>query len=122
MAARAITSGMAPPFIRLIVVLWAVAVAVMPGALALADAGAEAAALSAAPSHVEALGGSGCAPVHDAECGVCSSLRLLARTSARVGSPVSPTTGSGVAPRPRGTHFATSEAWPERQPRAPPAV
>lgn len=114
--------SMPASFIRLIAVAWAVAVAAMPGVLALADARVEAASQAAASSHVESLGGTGCAPVHDAECGICSSLRLLAGTSARVSPPRSSTGGSAVTVGRGGTQFATSHGWPESQPRAPPAV
>lgn len=110
------------PLTRLILVLWAVAVAAMPGALAIADARLEAASLTAVPSHVEALGGTGCARVHDAECAVCSSLRLLAGTVGQASGPGAPTAGSDAIPCPGRAQFASFAGWPERQPRAPPAA
>lgn len=113
---------MLAPLTRLIIALWAVAVAAMPGALAIADARFEAAARSTAPSHVEALGGTDCAPVHDAECGVCSSLRLLAGAIGEAGVPGSPAAELGATSCPGRATFASSIDWTERQPRAPPSA
>lgn len=106
---------------RLIAILLAVAVAALPGGLAVADARLEAASLAGVPSHVEALGGTDCAPAHDAECAICSSLRLVGGTTADAASPV-PDAGSAEMGCHGRTHVIASATWPEQQPRAPPVI
>ncbi|HET9452980.1 MAG TPA: hypothetical protein VFO66_01750 [Gemmatimonadaceae bacterium] len=107
---------------RLIVILLALAVAALPGALAVADARLEAASLTGAPSHVEALGGTDCAPAHDAECAICSSLRLVGGTTAGAASPAFLDAGSGAMGCHGRTHLVASATWPQQQPRAPPVI
>jgi hypothetical protein len=108
--------------IRVITVLWALAAAMLPGVLAIADAPAEAAGVARATSHVEALGGTGCARVHDAECAVCSTLRLAGSAPGRG----CPTTWSsalpGSIPDAGRAHFAAADRRDDGRPRAPPAL
>lgn len=107
---------------RLIAILLAVAVAALPGVLAVADARLEAASLAGVPSHVEALGGTDCAPAHDAECAICSSLRLVGGTTADAASPGFPDAGSAEMGCHGRTVVIASATWPEQQPRAPPVI
>lgn len=107
---------------RLLVVLWAVAAATLPGVLSVAEASEVAAATMPAPSHVESEGGSPtCLPVHGDACIVCSTLR------SGPGAPSSamplPESESQVCAPPRSRQIALApvEHLHPSQPRAPPA-
>jgi cytochrome c5 len=109
-------------FIRVITVLWALAAAMLPGVLAIADAPMAAAAVVAPASHVEALGGTGCARVHDAECAVCSTLRLAGSAPGRGGLATWSVARPCSIPDARRTHIAAADRRDDGRPRAPPAL
>lgn len=108
--------------LRTIALCWAVAAAAMPGALAIADARAEASAGVAGLGHVESEGGTDtCAVAHGADCAACSMLRHGGATGA-AGQPVGaalvtrslPATSCAAGPR--------TTARSTGDPRAPPSA
>ena len=108
--------------IRVITVLWALAAAMLPGVLAIADAPAAAAAVVPAASHVETPGGTGCAPVHDAECAVCSTLRFAGSAPARGDVATWSVPRPCPVPDAERSRFAAADRPDDARPRAPPAL
>lgn len=112
---------MAPRLPRLLTVLWALAAAVMPGGLAVLDAGAEA-TVYAVEAHVEQEGGTSCPESHDPHCAVCSTLRA-GRTEPPAATAIPAATRvMRVPPLLWSSGHALVAARTAAQPRAPPAA
>lgn len=107
---------------RVLVLMWAVVSAGFPGAVGLAHALQGGGDAAAAVSHVEAPGGQDCAPVHGAECALCSTLRIVGPAPVRAALPVAGTDRAS-APRCEGAgHASAADSARAARPRAPPIL
>lgn len=107
---------------RILVLMWAVVSAAFPGAVGLAHALQGGGDAAAAASHVEAPGSQDCAPVHGAECALCSTLRIVGPAPARAALPDATADGVGAPSCVGAGHATAADPGRTARPRAPPIL